>query len=48
MKQSICGMSVVGNDFEALKKYNLAEIYASKGPLKSIAADEAYAEGTPS
>ena len=26
-KQNICGMSVVGNDYEKLKRYNLAEIY---------------------
>ncbi|MCJ1256746.1 hypothetical protein MMC24_004570 [Lignoscripta atroalba] len=25
--QSICGMSVVGSDFDTLKRYNLAEIY---------------------
>jgi tRNA acetyltransferase TAN1 len=27
VKQNICGMSVVGNDYEKLKRYNLAEIY---------------------
>lgn len=25
--QNMCGMSVVGNDFEPLKRYNLAEIH---------------------
>ena len=25
--QTICGMSVVGDDWESLKRYNLAEIY---------------------
>lgn len=26
--RNVCGMSVVGNDYEKLKKYNLAEIYS--------------------
>ena len=25
--QNICGMSVVGSDFDKLKRFNLAEIY---------------------
>ncbi len=25
--QNVCGMSVVGSDFDRLKRYNLAEIY---------------------
>lgn len=28
--QNVCGMSVVGPDYETLKRYNLAEIYESK------------------
>jgi tRNA acetyltransferase TAN1 len=27
IRQNVCGMSVVGNDFEELKRFNLAEIY---------------------
>jgi len=26
--QTVCGMSVVGRDWEALKRFNLAELYA--------------------
>lgn len=25
--QNVCGMSVVGSDYEKLKRYNLSEIY---------------------
>ncbi len=27
MRQNVCGMSVVGSDYDLLKRYNLAEIY---------------------
>lgn len=27
LAQNVCGMSVVGNDYEKLKRYNLSEIY---------------------
>jgi tRNA acetyltransferase TAN1 len=27
MRQNTCGMSVVGSDYDQLKRYNLAEIY---------------------
>ncbi|KAI9794672.1 MAG: hypothetical protein M1835_006486 [Candelina submexicana] len=42
--KNVCGMSVVGNDFEALKKYNLAELYASKGLAKSASVGDPHAE----
>lgn len=29
--KTVCGMSVVGNDWESLKRYNLAEIYGNPG-----------------
>jgi tRNA acetyltransferase TAN1 len=39
--QSICGISVVPNDYEALKRYNLAEIFEpspKEQPKKKIEA----------
>ncbi|KAI9757656.1 MAG: hypothetical protein M4579_003381 [Chaenotheca gracillima] len=40
--KNVCGMSVVGSDFEALKRYNLAEIH---GPTpKPVTATDAEAE----
>lgn len=30
-QKTVCGMSVVGNDWESLKRYNLAEIYGNPG-----------------
>jgi hypothetical protein len=27
LSQNVCGMAVVGNDYESLKRYNLLEIY---------------------
>ncbi|MCJ1432565.1 hypothetical protein MMC27_001922 [Xylographa pallens] len=38
--KNMCGMSVVGNDFEPLKRYNLAEIHASRrAPLANQSTD---------
>lgn len=46
--QSICGISVIPNDYDALKKYNLAEIFEptpKEQPKKKIeAAKEQPAE----
>ncbi|KAK0110420.1 hypothetical protein ONS96_002033 [Cadophora gregata f. sp. sojae] len=36
--QSVCGMSVVGSDWEPLKRFNLAELYQKDKALKSAAA----------
>lgn len=39
--QSICGISVIPNDYDALKKYNLAEIFEptpKEQPKKKIEA----------
>jgi hypothetical protein len=33
--QNLCGMSVVGNDYEKLKRYNLAEIGPPSTPVQS-------------
>ncbi|KAI9724954.1 MAG: hypothetical protein M1812_000230 [Candelaria pacifica] len=41
--KNICGMCVVGDDFEALKRYNLAEIYASKIQSTTTLAKESHA-----
>jgi tRNA acetyltransferase TAN1 len=41
LAQSICGISVVPNDYEALKRYNLAEIFEpspKEQPKKKIEA----------
>ncbi|KAE9369467.1 hypothetical protein N431DRAFT_427628 [Stipitochalara longipes BDJ] len=57
--QTICGMSVVGGDWESLKRFNLAELYLSQPPLKvaatangakpqSVIADEVVAVAAPS
>ncbi|KAI9801232.1 MAG: hypothetical protein M1825_003506 [Sarcosagium campestre] len=40
--KNICGMSVVGNDYEELKRYNLAEIYdPTKKPTLTETTDQA-------
>ena len=33
--QNMCGMSVVGSDYEELKRYNLAEIYDPTPPKQA-------------
>lgn len=41
--QSICGISVVPNDYEALKRYNLAEIFEpspKEQPKKKVEASK--------
>ncbi|KAG4412093.1 hypothetical protein IFR04_014768 [Cadophora malorum] len=38
--QSVCGMSVVGSDWEALKRFNLAELYHKDKVSKATAAAE--------
>jgi len=59
LKQTICGMSVVGSDWESLKRFNLAELYLSQPSPKvtaaahgakpqSVTADEAVAVAAPS
>ena len=42
-QQNICGVSVVGSDFEKLKKYNLAEIF--EPTPRPRAAEKASKEG---
>jgi hypothetical protein len=32
LRQNVCGMSVVGQEFEKLKRFNLAEIYQASKP----------------
>jgi len=38
--QTVCGISVVGSDWEALKRFNLAELYQSQPPSKVTAASQ--------
>jgi tRNA acetyltransferase TAN1 len=47
--QSICGISVVPNDYEALKRYNLAEIFEpspKEQPKKKIEAPKEQSADT--
>ncbi|RDW67932.1 hypothetical protein BP6252_09328 [Coleophoma cylindrospora] len=39
--QTVCGMSVVGSDWEALKRFNIAELYPSRLPTKSAPVGQA-------
>ncbi|KAG9236060.1 hypothetical protein BJ875DRAFT_248428 [Amylocarpus encephaloides] len=52
--QTVCGMSVMGNDWERLKRYNLAELYqpaklpapTAEAMQKSVKKDEASTTGS--
>lgn len=37
--QNVCGMSVVGPDYETLKRYNLAEIYEYNSRVEEAKVD---------
>jgi tRNA acetyltransferase TAN1 len=39
--QTVCGMSVVGSDWEKLKRFNLAELYQQTKTPKVETTDEA-------
>jgi tRNA acetyltransferase TAN1 len=41
--QTICGMSVVGSDWEELKKYNLSELYGESAKTAKESRDSAEA-----
>ncbi|KAI1117786.1 hypothetical protein F5Y14DRAFT_401897 [Nemania sp. NC0429] len=53
--QTFCGMSVVGRDWEAMKRYNIHELYAaasklaadSEGPEKPLAEEEVKVASKP-
>ncbi|KIN00837.1 hypothetical protein OIDMADRAFT_103573 [Oidiodendron maius Zn] len=45
--QSVCGMSVVGSDWEKLKRFNLAELYPSASRTQQGAGFKAEAEAVP-
>ncbi|TGO29569.1 hypothetical protein BPAE_0013g00200 [Botrytis paeoniae] len=45
--QTICGMSVVGDDWEKLKRYNLYELQSPSASLKSGGLADAKARATP-
>ncbi|KAL2072265.1 hypothetical protein VTL71DRAFT_11608 [Oculimacula yallundae] len=45
--QGVCGMSVVGSDWEALKRFNLAELYHKDKAPKEEATATAKMEATP-
>ncbi|CAL3971838.1 unnamed protein product [Diplocarpon coronariae] len=38
--QSVCGMSVLGSDWEKLKRFNLAELYQKDRPVKQTTASK--------
>ncbi len=38
--QNVCGMSVVGGDFDRLKRFNLAELYDSTDRLAAAVAEK--------
>jgi len=38
--QNVCGMSVVGKEFEKLKRFNLSEIYQEPSPEGLLRANE--------
>jgi tRNA acetyltransferase TAN1 len=45
--QNICGMSVVGDDWESFKRYNLAEIYQPTQKPGAEPSSNAENEATP-
>jgi hypothetical protein len=47
VRQTICGMSVVGVDWENLKRYNLAEIYQQGSKRLADPSAKTEAQATP-
>ncbi len=47
VQQTICGMSVVGGDWENLKRYNLAEIYQQATKRLADFSGNTEAKATP-
>jgi hypothetical protein len=45
--KNVCGVSVLDDSFERLKRYNLAEIYSPTPVSKAAAAIVEIKEGTP-
>ncbi|PBP20855.1 26S protease regulatory subunit 6B [Diplocarpon rosae] len=45
--QSVCGMSVLGSDWEKLKRFNLAELYQKFRPVKETTASKDGVESKP-
>lgn len=42
MRQNVCGMSVVGSDYDQLKRYNLAELYNPTSKVEELAETAEY------